>query len=130
MTDRTDELVAKYPGLLSNVYCGMSMPPGWFDLVDTLCAWIDARDEYRGKVAVAQIKEKFGGLRFYIDTQDLSEPDEIVLYTAVGAAKRLSFRICQKCGAAGSRCKPDAAWLVTLRALCDAVEGKEPTPCP
>ncbi len=51
-----------YPEICSNIYCGASIPPEWEDIV------VDALEELRKyPISVAQIKEKFGGLRIYYD---------------------------------------------------------------
>ena len=128
MTDRTEELVGRHPTLLSNVYCGLSLPPGWFDLVDTLCFWIDGRKEYGGKVKVAQIKEKFGGLRFYTDSHDLSDEECAKLFSVIRFAEALSFRICEECGAPAKR-ENNGGWLATLCTVHRRDAGREPSAC-
>jgi hypothetical protein len=51
-----------YPEICSNIYCGASIPPEWEDIV------VDALEELRNyPISIAQIKEKFGGLRIYYD---------------------------------------------------------------
>lgn len=56
----------------------------------------------------AQVKEKFGGLRFYMTSGD----DEI--YQAISEAETLSHYTCEECGNHGK--KRDLAWI---RTLCD-----------
>jgi hypothetical protein len=62
----------------------------------------------RDGVTVAQIKEKFGGLRFYVHggSQDL--------WHRIDAAEQASYHICEKCGAPGVL--RSGGWLKTL---CD-----------
>lgn len=57
---------------------------------------------------LAQVKEKFGGLRFYVD--GASEE----LRAQIALAEMLSFRICEVCGAPGSLRRE--GWF---RTLCD-----------
>lgn len=44
---------------------GIECPDCWYDLIDDLCAKITAIDP-EGEVVAKQVKEKWGGLRFYI----------------------------------------------------------------
>ena len=57
----------------------------------------------------AQVKEKFGGLRFYMTCGT----DEV--YDLIGEAEALSYKTCEECGDTGSE-KP-TGWV---RTLCDA----------
>ena len=62
-----------------------------------------------------QSKEKFGGLRFYIETYPEGAQDIISKY------EKLSYETCEKCGEAGSLRK--GSWLETL---CDEhANGRE-----
>ena len=47
---------------------------------------------------VAQIKEKFGSLRFYCDPLDGGEEYYDQIYAVVNMAETLSFRTCESCG--------------------------------
>lgn len=69
-------------------------------------------------VIATQVKEKFGGLRFYID----QGTDEA--YAAIDEAERESYRTCEECGQPG---KPrQGGWIVTV---CDLhAEGNPPHP--
>ncbi len=60
------------------------------------------------QVEVQQIKEKFGGLRFYVNHGD------DVVYGMTNLADHLSFSICEKCGNRGER--RSGGWIKTL---CD-----------
>jgi hypothetical protein len=72
----------------------ISAPDGWLELVkecDELLAHLDP--DYR----IIQIKEKFGGLRYYFAT-DKTGLDEKVMRTLVQAFEERSGRVCQECG--------------------------------
>lgn len=60
-------------------------------------------------VEIMQIKEKFGGLRFYV----MQGSDE--LFDAINAAEEESLKLCELCGEPGSLRKT-GGWL---RTLCD-----------
>lgn len=88
--------------------------PGWRLLVrglDTnLC---DLDPDY----CIGQIKEEFGGLRYYIAEfkGDADEGDRLRL---VRAAEDLSFKICEDCGAPGTTKAIGGFWRKTLCPHC------------
>jgi hypothetical protein len=107
---------------------GFSHGDGWFNIIDALCSSIQhytdqkrKQDPFAGlddeefdeihQPIAAQVKEKFGGLRFYI-----SNGDEIV-YGMISLAENLSYRTCEDCGAPGSPRK--GAWIRTMCDKCD-----------
>ena len=87
-------------------------PKGWWPLVEPLIKMVE---DLGGKVY--QIKEKFGGLRFYYSCND---PDK-VLSQAVDKAEKESVTICQECGQPGELDK-DGSWL---RTSCDTHKRKQ-----
>ena len=68
-----DELVEKWNPLFTDEYgeptlTYLEVPESWYPLVDTLCHQIQnhlVKTPEAGFFYVVQIKEKFGGLRFY-----------------------------------------------------------------
>lgn len=71
------------------IYCG----DGWFDIVYNLCQEIHPM-----RAKVMQIKEKFGGLRFYCSfPKDYSE----LGYTHIRKAETLAWETCEDCGEPG-----------------------------
>jgi hypothetical protein len=56
---------------------------------------------------ICQVKEKFGGLRFYIN----SAPEEV--HGFIRAAESKSYEICEKCGEPGEL-RTDISWYSTL----------------
>lgn len=69
-------------------------------------------DTYLGNYPkAAQVKEKFGGLRFYMTI----ESDEIT--TLIREAEALSFKTCEECGQPGE--SRGASWVHTLCKNCD-----------
>jgi hypothetical protein len=83
---------------------GNEVGVGWHALVQPLIE----RCKTEG-VEIFQIKEKFGTLRFYVDTAS----DE--LHDAIAAAEKQSAHTCEHCGEPGRL--RDGNWL---RTLCDA----------
>jgi len=102
MNERLEQyLKDNYPEIIpENFYfeCG----DGWFLIIDALCSKLRGLAD-RAKTeppTASQIKEKFGGLRFYIDPLDSLEWGEYVdaVYAVVGMAETLSSRTCESCG--------------------------------
>jgi hypothetical protein len=80
-----------------------SIGRGWLGLVEPLIE----QAEKEG-TTIVQIKEKFGGLRFYV----VGGSDD--LHEKISVAEAGSFHICEDCGAPG---KPRrGGWIKTL---CD-----------
>ena len=75
-------------------------------------------DEETLKVPVAaQVKEKFGGLRFYVNgTTDKH-------HNYISFAESMSYRTCEECGAAGKTYTD--GWHTTLCDIHAAMAGKE-----
>ena len=75
---------------------GIEPDDGWFDLIWMLSLALEDETKTTGTVIEAmQVKEKFGGLRFY-----LSGATERA-YNLVSAAERLSEITCEVCGKYG-----------------------------
>ena len=76
---------------------GFACGDGWFTLVDTLCARLQFETDRNGapQVVAAQVKEKFGGLRFYV--RHATDQQSGMIDMAVA----LSAHICEVCGHPG-----------------------------
>lgn len=85
------------------------LPDGWISLV----AELDAKlAEINPDYTVDQVKEKFGGLRFYFE----SDVEHDRMRAIVAEAEEQSFGLCQRCGKPG-KLASRPAWYSTL---CDA----------
>lgn len=136
--DLEKKLLEKYPELYDYKsedgkssyisHYGFSHGDGWFNIIDCLSATIaDVMKAHPGRrhltpkefneiiqVRVAQVKEKFGTLRFYVDNGNKE------IYTAISLAELLSGRTCESCGASG---RPRSGGWVKTR--CDGCEKKK-----
>lgn len=83
--------------------------PGWNTLVRTLVDDLLALGWNR---TLLQMKEKFGGLRFYIG-EGSSE-----MFDRIHQAEGQSLEICEQCGAPGEL-RTDRSWLKTLCEGCN-----------
>jgi len=72
--------------------------PGWLDLIDELCRTLKSHLDTHPELPplqVRQVKEKFGGLRFYYSGGDAACRD------AVDLAQERSLSTCEVCGQIG-----------------------------
>lgn len=100
---------------------GLSVGPGWYEIVDTLDREIaDIVPDYE----VHQIKEKFGGLRYYYGVPggmyDAAKTEALAKVEARAEAKALVT--CERCGEPGVIRSGGLGWI---RVLCDEhAEGR------
>lgn len=109
---------SKFPKMFSGQYGGFCIGPGWWPILESLCANIQSHIDWQNKnhekhpvvpqVIVTQIKEKFGGLRFYFDGGD----DNV--YGMVRMAEAWAEHVCEECGKPGK--SRNTGWIKTL---CD-----------
>ena len=114
------QMEEKYPKMFANPYGGFAVGSGWYPILEKLCSNIQHHIDWKEKqgkpipqVVVEQIKEKFGGLRFYYQGGD----DEIS--GMVRMAEAWADSCCEKCCAPGKR--RDGGWI---RTLCDMHEDE------
>jgi hypothetical protein len=88
---------------------------GWRPLVRGLDANLRDIDP---NYVIGQVKEKFGGLRFYVDSAPEDEDSHAEFYKLIHDAEELSFRICEDCGTVGKYGKTNDFWIRTLCPLC------------
>lgn len=100
---------------------GFTHGDGWFDLVNNLCLDIEAHLEEKQikNFEVVQVKEKFGGLRFYFEGGDNVIRDMVML------AELESFHICEECGSRENVKEVEhMMWVRSLCPKCDATEDE------
>lgn len=122
----------KHPEMFAEPYGGFAIGAGWWPIIESLCAQIDGYTKWRNgtreallkhnphnvdipdvvpQVVVRQIKEKFGGLRFYYDGGDQR------IMGMVSMAESWAHHSCEQCGAPGTQ--RSGGWI---RTLCDKHE--------
>jgi RNA polymerase-binding transcription factor DksA len=111
-TDAERAELRRYGGLGDS--CGL----GWLGLVAPILqairthnATIAAKED---RVTLCQIKEKFGGLRFYIDHGTPA------IHDLIGKAEAQSFHVCEDCGQPGALRLRQSWW----HTLCDSCNGE------
>lgn len=108
-----EELKAKYPEFLTDVRCGASCGEGWVSVLDRMFA--DFR-QIGGKIVIAQVKEKFGGLRVYVDVE---ESNKEAVWARISQAEEECWKTCEDCGQPGEQ--RGGGWIRTLCESCEQV---------
>ena len=103
----------------SCMYWGIDTGDGWYNILDTLCNQIQNhlkhnlrkdQDPAAVNVEATQVKEKYGGLRFYYNGGDE------FIEGLVWMAEAISYRICEECGSPGTQ--NNTGWIKTLCSRC------------
>jgi hypothetical protein len=122
----TDYLYKKYPKIFKQhnlpmtetcMCWGFDCNDGWFWLIDNLCktiqSYIDDNKHLNiSQVEATQVKEKFGGLRFYYIGGDK------LIEGMVWLAESLSYSMCEKCGSLEGKSEKENGWITTLCDKC------------
>ena len=144
--EHDEELVKKYPLLYAQremsmrdtcMCWGFECGPGWYDIIDRLSAKIEAiNNEIKAEreahsveldaepyddlcfIEAVQVKEKFGGLRFYLGPV-LAKYDEQV-YKWIEEAEQEAEKTCERCGKPGKA--RGGGWIMTL---CDGCKRED-----
>ena len=96
-------------------FCISDCPPGWIPLVDRCFGAL----RFLGwDGTVSQVKEKFGGLRLYLDHIDpdwkgpfMDGPMQLIM----SYMESQSYRTCQDCGITGAKHRCDGWYRTTCR---------------
>jgi len=106
-----------YPDIFKHGSC-CECGDGWFNLIDNLCRAIVSSEGYApGTNYVEQVKEKFGGLRFYVSngTEDAHD--------LISRAEDASYAICEYCGISDG-VTTSGGWLKSLCQRCRNLKQK------
>ena len=108
-------LRARLEGRLPQHAYGIECGDGWLMLLGELDHDIV---KYDPGYSLAQVKAKFGTLRFYVDlSDDLASEARDAVYGLIREAERKSAVLCELCGATGTMRR--GRWM---RVRCDACE--------
>ncbi len=136
MKDELDKLLCEtYPKIFRDRHApvtetcmcwGFGIGDGWYTIINSLCNqiqhYVDWKQEQKEKygrgegcpqVIATQVKEKFGGLRFYYDGGDA------VVDGMVRMAESWAANTCEECGKPGQM--RTSGWI---RTLCDEHEAE------
>ncbi len=125
MEEFTSELKKDFPILYRKLGIpwqegGMMFPnigKGWLDLVKELSSKLESvLSKMENPPYAIQMKEKFGGLRFYLDG-DCDEKNSEEIYNIISFYEKKSSFTCESCGERGSNVSM-GHWLKTLCLNC------------
>ncbi len=118
---RLNALPAAYPRLFPKgpLHWGFELGDGWSQVVALLCERLDTilQEAPGASIEVLQVKEKFGGLRFYYSRHGVSDEMATALRDAVELAATASLQICERCGHRGEM-QDKAGWLRVVCSVC------------
>lgn len=119
----SNKMETQFPLMFVKPYGGFAVNTGWWPIIESLCANIQSHTDWWNKnrkdrpvvaqVVIEQIKEKFGGLRFYYQGGD----DTIA--GMVRMAESWAGATCEQCGKPGR--SRNGGWI---RTLCDEHEAE------
>jgi len=118
-----EKLFKKYPKIFAQRYLSMEQTAmcwgidtgdGWYWLIDQLCEYLQFQTDNNKspQVEASQVKEKFGGLRFYVSGADDRQ------YSAIRFAEFLSYSICEDCGTTKEVSQNKTGWIRSLCPKC------------
>jgi hypothetical protein len=93
------EMHDKYPKTLKGLSY-FEINEGWKELVEEITSKIEVvNNKYSPSsyIRAAQVKQKFGGLRYYISIEEIDEQDVRYVYDMIAEAEKRSFTICEYC---------------------------------
>ncbi len=122
MEKNYNDLITKYKHLFTNdnrqplTMFGFECGDGWYNLIAQLIDQIDSYLLHKHKgvpegFAIVQVKEKFGGLRFYIHGGDTA------IYELIRFAEEQSYRTCEYCGS-NQNIMRSKRWIITACEQC------------
>lgn len=121
-----DSLLYRYGKIFTDIPY-IECDSGWYSIIEDLSSELNeaAKQYAHGSITVVQIKEKFGGLRYYVNYIDgLPQEDIFEIEQIICKYENLSHKTCQRCGEQGEICARTAYWVSTLCKKC-AKELKE-----
>jgi len=99
--------------------CGMGVGRGWEALIREVLQGIEDLLPEKHDFKVSQIKEKFGGLRFYAFSLELPEETKKKIDKLISLAESRSFGVCEMCGEP-ARADTGGSRFGWIKSLCDA----------
>ena len=108
------------PYEMFNIECG----DGWKELYQPLIDFVEnynkehINDEPKSCLEITQIKEKFGGLRFYWCGENIPSNIVVQLHEMVQNAEEMSYKTCETCGSKKNVGLTIDGWYTTICEDC------------
>jgi hypothetical protein len=108
---------------------GFSCGDGWYQLIHDMCEKITELCKDDITVTALQVKEKFGGLRFYYgmeyedDESDKKGKRTSAIHDLIAEAEDKSYETCEFCGKPGET--RGGGWIRTMCDECEKEMNKE-----
>lgn len=121
MTLSYDELLVKYPKLYAKLPY-FECENGWINLIDELSKKLEEINNkypnFEDRIYAVQVKQKFGGLRFYCySTDKIAKEDYELKDKLIEEAEKASFTVCEVCSKPATPIKT-RGWISTLCDQC------------
>lgn len=115
----------RYEDMRQTAMCWGFPGNGWEPLIRELAEKLEEyNNTHIGNVVATQVKEKFGGLRFYVFfTEGVTREDSGKMWELIGKAELKSEKTCEYCGAPGKL--RESGWVKTRCDKCQAAWEKE-----
>ena len=132
-----DKLFEKFPKIFQDqeksmqqtcMCWGIETGNGWYDIIERLCIvlqWNTDKNRYP-QVIAEQVKEKFGGLRFYYHIEETEKSinnseiyasrNEGYIEGVIDAYCDMTYKICESCGKPGKA--NESGWISVLCEEC------------
>lgn len=117
MVDLESKWKEAFPRVCSNIYCGVcGIPDSWVPHIELALARLEATGL---DVSVAQVKEKYGILRLYLDYGPMLKEDERhILDDIVILASSACYGMCHNCGSKDDIKYHGKGWVLRVCAAC------------
>lgn len=124
-----DKLFEKYPKIFrqkdldktQTCMCwGIECGDGWFALIDELCNNLQSHidNDKLQQIEAVQVKEKWGGLRFYTNNTNS------IQLAIINFAESLSYKICEQCSSMDDVSLTQTSWKRSLCKKCIEIDNK------
>lgn len=103
---------------------GLEVGEGWLPVIDQGCRAMETVERLYGVSVIAQqVKQKFGGLRFYylLDSDLPDEKASKMVRRIVRAMENECSETCERCGEKPATTKGSKGWIVCL---CDECRNR------
>lgn len=100
-------------------YWGFQVEDGWFGLIEEAAKHLATVAAH-----VVQVKQKFGGLRIYVEPNDFNCPIDPETSKLLADIEARSYDVCEICGQPSRKDKPKN-WSSTFCVACDDIRIQE-----